>query len=394
MIPKIDILENTTIIFLPKIKSSVNWLYIFLLIGIIGALMSLSFIHTEISVRTSGITRPASERTEVKPLISGIIDTIYFKEGDTVHKGSVILRIKDLITKNRITLNNFEIAQREQFIHDLILLNEFVSNISIKMTVGEDSIDTKLQSPLYKAHLNRFVHQKREQELLLNKAFKEVEMHTSLARDKVISSKEFFDIQFNFDRILSLYKTFLKDQQTNWQQDLSRYRLELSQHQQQKEQVNADATYYEVKAPTYGILQGIYSRYAGGLLQANETLCTISPEGTLIAECYVQSKDIGLLKLGQATRFQIEAYNYNYFGILSGKIITIDNDFTMVNNMPVIKVRCSFDSTQLHLKNGFTGHLSKGLNFQASFIVAKRSLSQLLFDKIDDWLNPTSPLKF
>ena len=393
MIPKIDILENTTIIFLPKIKSIVNWLYIFLLIGIIGALTSLPFIHTEISVRTSGITRPASERTEVKSVISGIIDTIFFKEGDTVHKGSVILRIKDLITKNRITLNNFEISQREQFIHDLILLNEFVSNISIKKSVGEDSIDTKLQSPLYKAQYNRFVHQKREHELLLNKAFREVEMNTSLARDNVISSKEFFDIQFNSDRLLSIYKAFLKEQQTNWQQDFSRYRLELSQHQHQKQQVYTDATYFEVKAPTNGILQGIYSRYAGGLLQANETLCTISPEGTLIAECYVQSKDIGLLKLGQSTRFQIEAYNYNYFGILSGKIITIDNDFTTVNNLPVIKVRCSFDSTQLHLKNGFTGNLSKGLNFQASFIVAKRSLSQLLFDKIDDWLNPTSPHK-
>jgi multidrug resistance efflux pump len=43
-------------------------------------------------------------------------------------------------------------------------------------------------------------------------------------------------------------------------------------------QVNTDAAYYEVKAPVSGIIQGINTRYAGGLLQAGETLCNISPE--------------------------------------------------------------------------------------------------------------------
>ena len=74
----------------------------------------------------------------------------------------------------------------------------------------------------------------------------------------------------------------MREQQTNWQQDVARLRLELSQYQQQLDQVNTEASYYEVKAPTSGVLQGINTRYAGGLLQADETLCTISPEVTLI----------------------------------------------------------------------------------------------------------------
>lgn len=393
MIFSTELLENTTLAYLPKIKSISYLPYIFLLLGIAGALVSLPFIHTDISVKATGIIRPVTERTEIKPVISGIIDSIFFKEGAPIKKEAVILRFKDLNTKSKKILNNFEITQREQFIHDLEMLTVSSSDISKKMAEGEEAIDKILLSPLYIAQFNRFVHQKREQELLLNKATREVDMNTPLARDKVISSKEFFDIQNNQERISSTYKAFLREQQTNWQQDLARYRLELLQYQQQLQQVSTDATYYEVKAPTSGILQGINTRYAGGLLQANETLCTISPEGTLIGECYVQTKDIGLLKLGQSTHYQIEAYNYNYFGMLSGKIIAIDNDFTVVNNTPVIKIRCSFDSIQLHLKNGFTGHLTKGLNFQASFIVARRSLWQLLFDKMDDWLNPSAPLK-
>ena len=326
-----------------------------------------------------------SERTEIKPVISGVIDSIFYKEGDKALKDDVILRLKNPNTKSKKMLNEFEIHQREEFVKDLELLTS-ANSLS-------ENISSQLHSPLYKKELNKFIHQKEDQQASLQKANKELEMNTSLAKEKIISPKEFFDIQINQQKIQSSYKVFLQEQSSTWQQDLIRYRSELSQYRQQLQEVNTDATYYEIKAPITGIIQGINTRYSGGLLQANEVLCSISPEGNLIGECYVQTKDIGLLKPGQSARYQIEAFDYNYFGSLTGKIISIDDDFTVVNNIPVIKVRCSFDSAQLHLKNGFTGQLKKGLGFQARFIVAKRSLWQLLFDNFNDWLNPISQSK-
>jgi HlyD family secretion protein len=56
----------------------------------------------------------------------------------------------------------------------------------------------------------------------------------------------------------------------------------------------------------------------------------------------------------------------------------------------VFKVRCVLDSNQLHLKIGFTGNIKKGMTVQARFVVTRRSLWQLLFDKIDDWVNPNA----
>jgi len=384
MVFPIEYVQNTTISYLPKIKSCSYILYWFLLCGVILALASLPYIYTDISVKTSGITRPISERTEVKPVISGIIETLFYKEGDRIQKDAVILRIKDLNTKGKKILNQFEINQREQFTHDLGIITTV--NLS-------ENIISELSSPLYKELVSKFLNQKEEQITLVKKADKEVEMNSSLALEKVISSKEFFDIKINQQKCKYSYKAFLQEQLSNWQQDLARYRLELSQYRQQLQQVNADAAYYDVRAPISGIIQGINTRYPGCLLQANETLCTISPEGNLIGECYVQTRDIGFLKLGQAVNYQVEAFDYNYFGVLTGKILAIDNDYTIINNATAIKVRCSFDSTQLHLKNGFSGQLKKGLNFQARFTVARRSLWQLLFDKLDDWLNPAAPPK-
>jgi len=332
-----------------------------------------------------GITRPISERTEVKSIMTGIIDTIYFKEGNKVAKDAVILRLKDPNTKGKIILNNFEIKQREQFINDLIILTSATD-------LGSNIVD-KLTAPLYKQQFAKFTHQKQDLYASLNKAKKELEINTPLAKEKIISVKEFYDIQINYQKLQSSYEAFIQEQLSNWQQDLVRCNIEFTQYKQTLSVVNADASYYSVKAPTSGIIQGINTRYQGGLLQANETLCTISPEGDLIGECYVPTRDIGLLKVGQSVRYQMEAFDYNYFGVLTGKVLMIDNDFTVINSLPVFKVRCSFDSTQLHLKNGFTGKLKKGLNFQARFIVARRSLWQLLYDKLDDWLNPNAPPK-
>lgn len=360
-----------------------NYLYISIILCSIIFISSLPFIHTDISIKSTGITRPVTERTEVKPIMTGIIDTIFYKEGDKVEKDAVLLRLKDPNTKGKVILNNFEIKQREQFIHDL--------NILTTSLEVESSIIDKLTASLYKQQLAKFTHQKQDLEASINKAKKELDINTVLAMDKIISGKEFYDIQINYQKLQSSYEAFVQEQLSAWQQDLVRYKLELSQYKQALNVVNTDASYYLVNAPTAGIIQGINTRYQGGLLQANDALCTISPEGDLIGECYVPTRDIGLLKVGQPVRYQMEAFDYNYFGLLTGKVSTIDNDFTVINNTPVFKVRCSFDSTQIHLKNGFTGKLKKGLNFQARFIVARRSLWQLLYDKLDDWLNPNAP---
>lgn len=367
------------------IKKKLQNIYVVTMFCLLVFFTSLPFIKTDISIKSSGITRPTSERTEVKPIMTGIIDTIFYKEGDKVTKDAVILKLKDPTTKGKVIMNNFEISQREQFIHDLSIITS-ISDLEF------GAID-KLTAPLYKQQLAKFTHQKQDLEASINKAKKELDINTPLAKDKIISGKEFYDIQINYQKLQSSYKAFVQEQLSTWQQDLARYKLELSQYKQNLSVVNTDATYYLVKAPTSGIIQGINTRYQGGLLQANETLCTISPEGNLIGECYVPTRDIGLLKVGQPVRYQMEAFDYNYFGVLTGKIATIDNDFTVINNTPVFKVRCSFDSTQLHLKNGFTGTLKKGLNFQARFIVARRSLWQLLYDKLDDWLNPNATSK-
>jgi len=95
-----------------------------------------------------------------------------------------------------------------------------------------------------------------------------------------------------------------------------------------------------------------------------------------------------LLKKENKVNFQVSAFNYNQWGLANGKIEEIGNDVQIINNTPTFKVLCSLDQNFLKLKNGFKGKLKKGMVVNAQFELTERSLFDLLYDKIDDWLNP------
>ncbi|MCU7549957.1 HlyD family secretion protein [Chitinophagaceae bacterium LB-8] len=374
--------SNCKEVYLCRLNKNVLSIYWVILFMLMLGLAALPFFYFDIAVKASGIIRPLHERTEIKAAVSGIIESIDYAEGQVVPKEAVILRIKNNSTGNQKMQTDFEIAHRQQFIHDLQLLT---SNNAVTQ-----HIYSTLISPIYKQQASRFSYQQAEQITALKKIKSELKNYTQLTAEGVMAPNELKDKKIENDKLQAATKAFRQEQLSIWQGELEKYRLELSQLQAQQQQLTQDAKYYEVKAPVRGTLQGINAKYIGGLLQAGETLGTLSPETELVAECYIPTRDAGLLRKGQEVKFQIDAFDYKYFGIVTGKLISIDNDFTLVNNQSTFKVRCSFDQKQLHLKNGFTGQLKKGLTIQARFILTQRSLWQLLFDKIDDWTNPSA----
>jgi membrane fusion protein, peptide pheromone/bacteriocin exporter len=375
-------IEDSTI-SLKKVKPPLVVFYSVIVLFVSSAIVSLSYIRTDISVRTTGVIRPNIERTEVKSLMSGIIQNINFTEGGSIKKGDMLAYIQDNNSKSKRILNDYELNQRHSYIRDLELLTT-TNNIN-------EAILNQLQSPLFRQQISKFLHQRNEKNAKLKKVRKELEMSDTLLGGGVIVPKEFFDKQTENTQIQEIYNASINEQLSLWQQDLLRYKLELSQFTAQGNQIIQEGKLHEIRAPISGTIQGINTKYTGGVIQSGETFGVISPETDLIAECYMPTRDIGLIKPNQEVKYQIDAFDYKYFGVLTGKILSIDNDFTVVNNKPVFKVRCTFDSTQLQLKNGFSGKLKKGLTFQARFFITQRTLWQLLWDKIDDWLNPNAP---
>jgi len=380
MLPLMNDLQDTVFCWLPKMRRSGFLIYYLIAFLFVAGFSSMFFIHVDISVRAPGIIRPMNERTEIKSSVSGLIDSLYYKEGDPVEKNSILLTIRDPALKEKIHLNETEMALRQDFIHDL------------KMLTDADQISYRaisfLRNPFYKQEALRFFSKMTEHHLNLLKAEHETNMNASLAGDKVISPKEFYDIRMQQQKTIAAFETFRREQFSSWQADLIKYETELQSFLSQQKEFNMQLENDRIRAPVAGFLQQLNGHYEGNALQAGEMICSLSPAGSLLAECYVSSKDIGMLKNGQSASLLIDAFNYNYFGVVNAKVHSIDNDFFLLDKSPVFKVCCMPDRDKLRLPNGWSGSLKKGMTCQARFIINRRTLWQLLYDTMNDWLNP------
>jgi HlyD family secretion protein len=190
------------------------------------------------------------------------------------------------------------------------------------------------------------------------------------------------------------YRGLIQRQLTQWQADLSTHRLSLSELKAQERQLLQERELYTLRATVGGTIQQWAGKYEGSAVQAGEALGVISPDSNLLVECYVKPADMGLLRLNQQVLFQIDALNYREWGLAKGKVVDIAKDFSVQNQqnpLPVFKVKCRLDTPTLRLKNGYIARLQKGMTLQARFVVTRRTLAQLVFDKVEDWLNPNSP---
>jgi HlyD family secretion protein len=139
-------------------------------------------------------------------------------------------------------------------------------------------------------------------------------------------------------------------------------------------------------------LQNLRAQSSGSFISSGTVIVEISPDSRLYAECFVSTKDIGLIHDGLQVKFQIHAYNSTQWGLLNGSIVEIGNDIVFRDKTPFYKIRCQLEQDHLSIKNGITGHLKNGMTVTAHFKLAERTVWQLLYDKTEDWIQPDRQL--
>lgn len=368
-------------LWLNHVRPRYRGLYVLFLVLFVVTIAVLPLVKVDITVKAQGMVRPATARAEVKIPATGIIAEIRCREGDLVEKGTVLMRLKDSAIQSKKIRNQFEMHKRQQHIQDLLLLTA--------LEVDSACLQQQLYLPLYREQYNRFRNRLVIHELAVNQAAHELQSHSSLVKERITAPNVFYEIQLQLKEKEAAYRLARNEQLGYWQEALERNRMELAQYEEQAVQLAAYEALLLVHSPVKGFVQGISQWHAGAFATAGEAACLVSPTDTLMGECYVPSKDIGLIKDSMNVICSFDAFEQRYFGTVRGKVIAIDDDFSLVNGRPVFRVRCSFQTTRLGLKKGYEAALKKGLGFQARFKVTERSLWQLLLDHLDDWLNPS-----
>lgn len=376
-----EIAPFTTEAYLPRVSVKSQLIYVSVLLALMGALAILPFVYVEVSVQSTGIIRATAERNELRSLVAGTIAHTYVRENQSVVAGQPIVSLQTDMLDTKLRLNRTQQQEKLLYISDLQQL-VLLDRQSLKLP-------TMLASPLYRQQYEQLRWTLTENLQTQRKRKREWDIDKKLLEDKVVAPLEVEDRAFAYESIQAQYQTTVERQLSEWQTALSQHLMAQDELKAQERQWRRERELYTIKAPIAGHISQLAGKYAGSYLQANELLGTISPDSNLIVECYVTPKDIGLLQKGMKTRMQVEAFDYNQWGLAEALILEVANDLTIgENQQPFFKVKCQLLQRYLALPNGYRGQLKKGMTLRAHFIVTKRSLFDLLYDNADDWLNP------
>ena len=373
-----EIIDSTVEVHQFKHSTKSKVIYMIILLSLCVIIALLPFIKVDIYTMARGIIKPDVERLSVSSMNSGKVIFTNLKNNKYVQKGDTLLILDNTIINEKLYLSQHQIEDINLFIEDLSYLIN-----SEQIVIGN------LKSPRYtKEYL---LYKQNLQELNT----RQIKLKTDFDRSKLLFDKgiiakvEFENATFDFNVVVnSIYQ--LKQQQiSTWQATLTEYKNNLLEIESTEKQLQDNKSQFVVLSPITGTLIGIKSIEKGSFLNAGEVFANISPDTELLVECFISPQDIGLLKNNNSVNFQIDAYNNNQWGLATGTIIDIGKDIEFIENTSVFKVQCHINEKALILKNGFEGKLKKGMTLNAQFKLTERTLFDLLYDKVDDWVNPS-----
>lgn len=206
----------------------------------------------------------------------------------------------------------------------------------------------------------------------------------------LISQEEYEKYYYAYKNRVDELTSLKQSQLTTWQSDLNNYMNQYSEYQSDFKQQTKDKSLHVITSPVDGTLEQFHGIYAGSPLQEGTSIAVISPHAELLAECYVKPNDIGFIHPGMNVNLQVATFNYNEWGVLRGVVEHVSSDYIQdEQNNTFFKVRCQIETPYLvYKKTSRKGYIKKGMNVTAHFIITRRSLFDLLYQNIDEWINP------
>ena len=109
--------------------------------------------------------------------------------------------------------------------------------------------------------------------------------------------------------------------------ELNRTLAELSPLKQAMPALVDKVSRTEIRAPMKGVVNRVFVNTVGGIVKPGEPILEVVPaDEQLVLDAMVLPKDIGFVKLGQAARVKITAYDYSIFGAMDGVVQNISAD--------------------------------------------------------------------
>ncbi len=371
-------LEN----YLLRISTRTRIIYWMIIAGVAVSLGVLPFISVDVPVQAGGFFQSEIEKQVISSPFPGRIVYASIANGRKVSEGDTLLVIESdaerasmVSVLERINGNNLAIDDLEK------LTSAAVTGGNLK----RGDFSTERYYSEYSAMMKE--RNIRYQQYSLAKAA--YDRNVILHSQKLIPDNEFENSLFSFRTEQENLNQVLVRYKAGWQSDIAERRIREGELIAEMERWEKEIANRVVTSPVSGEILMSAGLREGALVAVNQKIAEISPEGRLVACCYVRPSDIGLIRPDQKVRIQVDAFNYNEWGLLDATIMDVSDDMITVSGSEAcFRVRCLPLTESLCRKGGIRAEIKKGMSFNARIIVTRRTLLRLMLDKTDDWLNP------
>lgn len=321
--------------------------------------------------------RSERENTQLSAVVSGkIIKSTLEKNNQNIKQGDTLL----VVTAEQLdTQKQLQSSQSSDYTAQLADLQKISRGIFSGLQTGQ-----------YQKEVSALQEKIAQIQTQLSLAKKDLDRAQLLFSQGIIPQAEFDKFFYNYQGLQNQISSTREQQIAQWQTQKRETERQIRGFGSEIKRIDQEQKNYVISAPISGRLLNFSGIQKGNFLIQGQSIGEISPEQSLLVECLVSPKDIGFIHIGQKVKFQIDTFNYTQWGLLTGKVIDIDQNIT-VNQQTgeaFFKVRCTMDNNFLALKNGYKGKVGKGMTLTARFHLVDRTLWQLLFDRVDDWFNP------
>lgn len=367
--------------YLNTITSKSQIIYLVTLLTVVGILISLPLIKVDTFTQSRGIVKTSAEQHIIYSAVTAPIQNLNTSENNAVNMEDTLIVFENTHLKTSIAAKKYDKELYSYYINDLRELIKSITNSNITVKLKSDLIEKE-----YNAYLERV------NEALFNIEINEKKYirHKLLLENDIITKEDFEIVEHAYDSAHNKYEQLVSSSLSNWQSRLKQYEQNIKILKAELENLEQLNKQYFIISPLDGTIQEFQGFQVGSMVLQNQMIAKISPEAELIAEVWIKPQYVGLINENQKVSFHVDAFNYREWGKITGKVNEISNDAIIVENIPYFKIRCTLDQNYLKLKNGYQGNLKKGMTLTANFLLRKRSLYNLLFDKIDDWVNPST----
>jgi len=347
-----------------------------------AALALLPIIRVDVSVRAYGMIRPANEKYEIRAPAAGFVAHSTLIRGGFVGAGDTLVVLRPPVPRERTERLERSRSRSALLLADLEALTGALDLTELRSVVP---VTERLRQEHH--HLTREVG---ELESRLAGAREEFDRAAALAATGAIPAMDRRRAELTVHELSHAIELAIGRQLSAWYATADAARRDLEESSEALARLSLESFAHRVEVPLAGSLEEVATLAEGSFVEAGQPIAVVSPDGPLHAEVQVAAADVGLLRPGMRARVHVDAFEARDWGALEAEVADISRDAMMTEDGPAFRIRLTLASDTLRLPNGVAGVVRKGMTVRANLIVTRRSLLQLLRDRVAAWIDPAA----